>query len=271
MTIARWILSILCALMLVGMTTPAIAQDAAAAPYTQEQIQQGNELNSKAIEAISRGDLAAAEEYWTQLIEQFPDNPSTWSNRGNVRIGQNKIEEAIADYDRAIELAPNAPDPYLNRGIAYEAQKRYPKAIADYNTALALNEGDAMAYNNRGNAEAGQGRWQDAIADYQTAAELDPNFAFARANYALALYQTGESDRAIQTLRSLIRKYPNFPEPRAALTAILWNSGRQGEAESNWVAAVGMDNRYQDLEWVRSVRRWPPAMSAALENFLNLD
>lgn len=271
MTIIRWLVSILCALIVFASPGSAIAQNTAAPNYTQAQIEQGDRVARQALEAVRQGDLSTAEDYLTQLTEQFPDNPAVWSNRGNVRVGQNKLEEAIADYDRAIQLAPNFPDPYLNRGIAYEGQKRYSQAIADYNKALELNGDDAMAYNNRGNAQAGQGRWQEAIADYKTAAELAPDFAFARANYALALYQAGERAQATQALRSLIRKYPAFPEPRAALTAILWDEGQQGEAESNWVAAVGMDSRYQDLEWVRQVRRWPPTLCAALENFLNLD
>jgi hypothetical protein len=57
---------------------------------------------------------------------------------------------------------------------------------------------------------------------------------------------------------------------RAALTAALWIEGRKGEAESQWVSAVGLDNRYKDITWVRTVRRWPPTMVAALEKFLNL-
>ncbi|HEY9833478.1 MAG TPA: tetratricopeptide repeat protein, partial [Stenomitos sp.] len=94
--------------------------------------------------------------------------------------------------------------------------------------------------------------------------------AFARANYALALYQTGQKEEALRTLRNIIRKYPQFPDVRAALTAALWVDGKQGEAESNWAAVVGLDNRYKDLEWVKSIRRWPPVMVAALEKFLTL-
>ncbi len=71
-------------------------------------------------------------------------------------------------------------------------------------------------------------------------------------------------------MRNIARKYPMFPDVRAALTAVLWSQGQQGEAESNWVAAVGMDTRYQDLDWVKSVRRWPPNMVLALDKFLNL-
>lgn len=271
----RWFLTVLSALLFLVLAgfviaPPMMAQDLQTPDLTQTQVKQLNELRQKAFASTNIGDFPAAEGYWTQLIELLPDSPVAWSNRGNSRVSQNKLQEAIADYNHAIELAPNAPDPYLNRGTAYEGLGEWDQAIADYMRVLEIDPLDAMAYNNLGNAKAGQGKWVEAIAGYQKAIELAPNFAFARANYALALYQTGEKDEAIRTLRNLIRKYPQFPDVRAALTAVLWEQGQQGEAESNWVAVVGLDSRYKDLEWVKTVRRWPPVMVAALEKFLNL-
>lgn len=228
------------------------------------------ELRSQAFAATNSGDFSTAEQYWTKLIEQLPEEPAIWSNRGNARVSQNKLEEAIADYDRAIALAPEAPDPYLNRGTALEGLGRWEEAIADYNRVLELDPQDPAAFNNRGNAEAGMGEWEEAIVDYRKAADMAPEFAFARANYALALYQVGQIPEAIRTMKNLVRKYPQFADMRAALTAALWVTGNQGEAESNWVAAVGLDRRYKDLDWVAHTRRWSPAMVTALEKFLKL-
>ena len=42
----------------------------------------------------------------------------------------------------------------------------------------------------------------------------------------------------------------------------------RSEAESNWVSAVGLDRRYKDLEWVATIRRWPPNLVVALDHFL---
>jgi tetratricopeptide (TPR) repeat protein len=151
-----------------------------------------------------------------------------------------------------------------------EGLGKWEEAIADYNHLLELDPKDAMAYNNRGNAEAGLGLWEQAQADYRTSADMAPNFVFARANYALALYQTGQTAAAIRQMRNILRKYPNFADMRAALTSAYWEQGKQGEAESNWVAAVGLDGRYKDLNWVTNVRRWPPKMVTALEKFLKL-
>lgn len=264
----RLIPILLSILLLWGM--PAIAQPQTPPPMAESQLQEGDAIAQKAFDALEKGDLNAAETYWTQLIEKFPTNPAVWSNRGNTRVSQNKLADAIADFNKSIELAPNFPDAYLNRGAALEGMEKWEDAIADYNRVLAINPNDAMAYNNRGNAQAGLGKWEDAIADYQKATELAPNFAFAKANYALVLYQTGQTEAAIRTMKNILRKYNMFPDVRAALTAALWEQGQKGEAESNWVAAVGLDSRYKDLDWVKNIRRWPPVMVTALEKFLKL-
>jgi tetratricopeptide (TPR) repeat protein len=238
---------------------------------SEPEIRRGEKIAEKAFKEIERGNFAQAEIYWTNLVQEFPENPAVWSNRGNVRIGQHKLEAAIADFARSIDLAPEYPDSYLNRGIAYEGQQRWDLALADYNRVLEINPQDPIAYNNRGNAKAGQEKWQEALTDYDLAIAIAPDFALARSNASLVTYQLGDRTEAIRQMRNLVRKYPMFSDIRAALTAALWAQGNQGEAESNWVAAVGLDNRYQDLDWVKNMRRWPPAMVEALENFLNLN
>lgn len=254
-------------LLVFGWHTPVMAQSQTITP---EELQAGDELATKAFIATEQGDFVTAENYWTQIIEKFPTNAGAWSNRGNSRVSQNKLQEALADYNKAVELAPNVTDPYLNRGTALEGLGKWEEAIADYNHVLELDPKDAMAYNNRGNAKAGLGKWQEAILDYQKATEITPNFAFARANYALALYETSQTEKAIREMRNIVRKYPRFADMRAALTAAYWVTGNKGEAESNWVAAYGLDTRYKDMNWVTNIRRWPPTMAAALDKFLKL-
>lgn len=253
-----------------GAIESVIALPSQASQFTEQQITQGEKIAKKAFLASEQGDFATAETYWTELVNQFPENPAVWSNRGNVRIGQYKITEAIADFNRSIEIAPEYPDAYLNRGIAYEVKKLWDKAIADYNQVLEISPEDPVALNNRGNAKAGQQKWQDALEDYQQAANTAHNFPIARGNASLMIYQIGDRSESIRNMRNIVRKYPMYPDIRAALAAALWIEGQQGEAESNWVAAVGLDNRYQDLDWIKNIRRWPPTMVDAIEKFLSL-
>lgn len=259
-------------IFLLAFPAPSWAQNTNTAPQISEQrLQRGDEIAEKAFQALKKGDFAQSENYWGELIELFPRNPAVWSNRGNVRLSQSKIEGAIADYNEAIALAPNQPDPYLNRGVAHEIKQEWESAIADYDTVLDLNPDDAMAYNNRGNAKAGKGNYTEAIIDYEKAVSLNPDFAIARSNAALNHYQVGDEQDALKETRNLVRKYPNFADVRAALTAMLWAQGKEGEAESNWVSVMGTDARYRDIEWLEKVRRWPPKMVEALDNFLSLN
>ncbi len=270
--VVRPAITIVLALSLwLGSALPTGAVTAAALPqFSQQEIETISNQRQAAFEATQAGQFDLAETQWTKLIDALPQEAAVWSNRGNVRVRQNNLEGALADYSEAIALAPKEPDPYLNRGAVWEATGQWEKAIADYNQVLQIDPDDPAAYNNRGNAEAGEGEWELAIADYQAAITLQPSFSLAYGNYALALYQTGDTDKSIQIMKSLVRKYPSFADMRAALTAALWEQGQQGEAESNWVAVVGLDGRYKDLNWVENVRRWPPKMVGALEKFLNL-
>jgi hypothetical protein len=93
----RWFLTVLSALLVVMvaglvMTPPVMAQSQTP-DLTEAQVQQFNELRQKAFATTEKGDFPSAEGYWTQLIELLPENPVGWSNRGNSRVSQNKLEE----------------------------------------------------------------------------------------------------------------------------------------------------------------------------------
>ena len=236
----------------------------------QERYEALAESFEAAFSATDAGDFAEAERQWSRAIELYPNNPAAWSNRGNARLSQFQVQEALEDFNRSVELAPKLPDPYINRGIAWEALQDWPKAIADYDTAIQLGGDDPVAYNNRGNAKGGAGDWEGATADFKTAMELAPGFAAAGVNYGLALYQTGNIKESTRILKNLVRKYSQFADPRAALTAVLWGQGLKGEAESNWYPVVGLDPRYKDLDWLGNIRRWPPQVLEDLGRFLGV-
>jgi tetratricopeptide (TPR) repeat protein len=262
------------AILLVLPGIGAVPAPAWAIERSEAELQQVyNDLSTlfgQAFAATDAGKMAEAETIWTQAIERSPDNPAAWSNRGNSRVSQFKLEAAIADFDQAIALAPDQPNPYINRGTAWEGLREWDRAIADYNRALELQPDDPVAINNRGNAQGAKGNWEQAKADFYDAAIAQPGFALANINYALSLYQLGDTVDGLRKLRNLARRYSNSADVRAAYTAALWDQGRQGEAESNWVAAIGLDPRYKDIDWVANIRRWPPVMVDALGRFLSL-
>ena len=228
-------------------------------------------LFEQALNASRSGDFSAALPLWDQVIESFPEDAAAFSNRGNVRLALGDPQGAIADQTFAIKLSPEEFDPYLNRGIAEELLKCWEEAENDYNFVLGNDPVNSSALYNLGNVFGSQGDWIKAGAFYEKASMARPGFVMARSNEALVAYQLGEVEDAEDEFRNLIRRYPMFADARAALSALLWRRGLFGEAESNWAAAVGLDSRYKQEDWLREIRRWPPKPTSDLMAFLCLE
>ncbi|MEB3306557.1 MAG: tetratricopeptide repeat protein [Cyanobacteriota bacterium] len=233
------------------------------------------QLFDQALNASREGRFADALPLWNQVLEIAPRDAAAWSNRGNVQLALGDPEAAIADQSQAIALEPASPDPRLNRGTAEEALRRWDAAEADYLWILERGsqaEGvRASALYNLGNVHGSRGDWAAALESFRAAAEARPGFAMARSSAALAAFQLGDQAGAEREFRALIRRHPLFADARAGLTALLWRRGASGEAESNWVAASGLDPRYRQSDWLLDTRRWPPEPVLALQQFLSLE
>jgi tetratricopeptide (TPR) repeat protein len=277
-------------LLLVLLAQLTLAPMAVAAPRPPSLAQ----LFDQALAASREGSFDQALPLWNQVLEMAPQDAAAWSNRGNVQLVLGDPLAAIADQERAMALEPANPEPHLNRGIAEEALQRWGAAETDYRWILEPPvtpanptppvtknapatpaagydpEVKAAALYNLGNVQGSQGNWEAARQSFLAAADSRPGFAMARSSAALAAFQLGELQQAEREFRSLIRRQPLFADARAGLTALLWRLGANGEAESNWASASGLDPRYRQPEWLQSIRRWPPEAVLALEQFLTL-
>jgi hypothetical protein len=59
-------------------------------------------------------------------------------------------------------------------------------------------------------------------------------------------------------------------EAHITLAAISWAGGQGARAEAEFDAALEVDTRWGSLSFVRNNTRWPPALYAAMEDFLTL-
>jgi Ca-activated chloride channel family protein len=73
------------------------------------------------VEAYRSGDYAAAEDAWRDL----PGAEAAY-NRGNALAKQGRLDDAMAEYDRALQLQPGMRDAVENRQRVDRARKRKP-------------------------------------------------------------------------------------------------------------------------------------------------
>ena len=92
----------------------------------------------------------------------------------------NRIDEALACYDRALALAPDFTEARNNRGRVLLGLDRADDAIENFSIALRLNPSDAEAWYQRGRHLLDLSRNDEAAADLAQALALKPGHAEAR-------------------------------------------------------------------------------------------
>ena len=153
---------------------------------------------------FSSGNYLAGIKTFSKTIEQNPNEPSGYYNRGFCYFMLKDHQQAIKDYDKFIELNPKNPEAYYFWRDTYLGQNN-ERAIMDFDKTIELNPKFASAYNNRGGAYSELGNHQQALKDYDKAIELDPKYTLAQNNRGhvhkdLGNYQQAikEFDRAIE-------------------------------------------------------------------------
>lgn len=194
-------------------------------------------------------------------------------NRGNSYLMLGQFEDALVQFNQAAELAPDSADVFLSRGIVEEKLLQWDAAIADYNKANTIYKkrpfsgDDPTAISNIANAETGLLQWENALRDFTKAAQLKSDFLAPQIGRALVLYQLDRPEETFVYFKTLAIKYPYFPDGQAVLATLYYERGDLKAANDCWENALEEDSRYEDIDWVLNIRRWPPKLVATLVKF----
>jgi serine/threonine protein kinase/tetratricopeptide (TPR) repeat protein len=123
-----------------------------------------------------------------------------------------RIDEAIAELDKAIKIAPDFVAAYNSRGLAYQAKKDVKRAIADFDKAIVLDAKNASLYNNRAVAKEAAQDHAGAIDDLSKAIGIDGSKALFYEHRAEAEQAVGKLDRALEDYGAAIAKDPSRAE-----------------------------------------------------------
>lgn len=155
------------------------------------------DLFRQAEEARQAGNYRGAEEIWRQVIEQDPDNAPAYLGLGNRLRDQNKLEEAIAAYEKAIELDPNYAFAYVGLGNVLRSANQLEAAKTQYEQAIELNPNLPGVYWNLGNVWAELGNLEEAIAQFRIALKLKPDSVPVYNDLGDVLLKLGNVEEAI--------------------------------------------------------------------------
>jgi len=120
-------------------------------------------------------------EICTLAIEEERSTPlnvaGAYNNRGVLLFNEGRLEDALADFERAIARAETLGAAHINRGYTLVAMQRWEDSIASFDRGIELGAPDpARAHYNRAIAHEELGHVREAYYDYKLASELRPEW-----------------------------------------------------------------------------------------------
>jgi tetratricopeptide (TPR) repeat protein len=166
-----------------------------------------------------------SESLWNRAISCAPNNYPARYNLGNYFVKQDRLDEAIGQFQKALEIQPASYDARYNLANALFRQGKLEDAIAQYRKILALAPDSAQVLNNLGNALAMKGEYADAVAQYERALKIQPGYADAHYDLGQVLLKLGKLDEAIIHYRKSLEIEPGNAEAQDGLGTALLRKG----------------------------------------------
>lgn len=195
----------------------------------------------------------------------------------NSYLMEGRFEDSLAALDLAEEINAELPDLWLTRGIVNEKLLNWDDAINDYQRARELTKKrslfgreDPTIISNIANAETGLGKWEDALRDFSKSSEMDKTFFAPKIGKSLVLYQLDRKAEGLKVMKEILDLYPStFTDGMAAVACMAYDLDPSNLERSNlmYEEALKQDPRYADMDWLLNIRRWPPKVVLAMENF----
>ncbi len=151
-----------------------------------------------------------SETLWTNVLEQFPNVPVAYNNRGEVYCEAEKYDLAMHDFNRALSLDPNNAKAYGNRGFIYAHQRKYTEAMTDLNNSLDLDDKNPLVWSNRGNLYKELNQHDQAIRDFTKAIRLDALNPVAYNNRGISYSLSNQPKLALKDYNMAIRLDPVY-------------------------------------------------------------
>jgi len=144
-------------------------------------------LNDSASQFMASGDFKRAAGYLKKALSLDDGYARAHYNLGIALQKQNKLGDAIKEYQRAVDIRPTYYSPIYNLGLLYYSISDFDKAREWLKKAVAVrkSEESAPAHYNLGLVYKHLGDLKASESSYTEALRLRPGYAEARYNLAL--------------------------------------------------------------------------------------
>jgi tetratricopeptide (TPR) repeat protein len=156
-----------------------------------------------AVQALSTGDYGAAEQGFLAVLKQQPNNVGAIGNLGILYARTNRIDKAIAEYQRALHLSPNDEPILLNLGIVYLKEELHSRALTYFQRVLAIDPHNQQARQLFDVCRLYTGRVLPALGDLKALTQENPRDEQLLFLLGFAYLKSGDSKAAEATFNQM--------------------------------------------------------------------
>jgi protein O-GlcNAc transferase len=199
-----------------------------------------SQMLNEAVGLHRKGDLAAAEGLYLQLIEARPDHFDALHLLGILRCQQGRFSEALPSLGAALRANPDFPPALLNYGLALDALKRRQEALATFDKALAIQPGYAEALYHRGVVLHGLKRPAEALASFDKALSIIPDYVEVLYHRGMALLDLQQPAVALAGFERALAVKPDLVDAHTMRGIVLQSMHRSAEALASYDRALAI-------------------------------
>ncbi|HUN62093.1 MAG TPA: tetratricopeptide repeat protein [Candidatus Sulfotelmatobacter sp.] len=196
-------------------------------PKTEWAKEDWTRWNDYGIGLFLQGDLAGAEQAFSEITKMAPDNADGWTNVGRVRVQEGDTDGALAVLEKALELQPNLARANFFYAKVLREEGKYDEAAGVLREVLVQYPEDRVVHDELGRILFLQKRYADAVKELQLTLAIDPEDL--QANYNLMLCYTGLGND--KTAEEYKERYLRFKADEASQT--LTGPYRQAHPDDN--------------------------------------
>jgi tetratricopeptide (TPR) repeat protein len=197
---------------------------------------------------FQRGYLDQAALSFQQALQDDASGAEALYGIGSVYLNQNKNAAAREIFERCIKARADypdtLPDAWNNLGVIATRENRVSDAVADFQQALTLNSNHLLSLNNLGNAYRLQKRWDDARQVLQHALAIAPDDPEANYSLGMVYAQTDDTEKAYEHLQRALKVRPNYSEALNNLGVLYLVTKRIDQAIASFQECIRVAPRF---------------------------
>jgi superkiller protein 3 len=177
-----------------------------------------------------------------RAVAQLNRDPLSRARRAIELEKAGKIEEAVAQLEKALEIVPNQVQVHINLISLYGRLGQFEKAVQHFEAAVNLNPHRAESYYGYGVLLSRRQQFQEAQRAFEQAVQINPFYAEAYHNLGVLFEQQGRLEEAMRQYEQAVSNQPNYRLAHFHMGRILVNQEKYDEAIRHLVKTLAPED-----------------------------